>query len=269
MTAAFNDNMAKNEAYDELNAMQRNYGGPNEPANPVPYQWWPDEVGGLLKQRNQAADAWIIRGFLNQPYFGLVPVDGWIPIDTTLTYASATTMNSSADLTGTIPQYAKIRWKQGGGYKYAYLTSIAATLWTINGGSDYTVANTAITDVAWSAADNLAGFPETINYNAQWGGFSSISTKESSFRIQGRLLVLTIAVNGLSNNAYITGLSPITIPKAMRSICHVTDASSYSIGFVELSAGTAFTVYKNAPADGFNTTNAVKMLSRTTICCII
>jgi hypothetical protein len=45
-----------------------------------------------------------------------VDTSGWNPITATLTYASATTINTSVDLTGVIPLYAKFRYKQGGSY---------------------------------------------------------------------------------------------------------------------------------------------------------
>jgi hypothetical protein len=127
--------------------------------------------------------------------------DGWNPVNAALSYASATTMNINADLTLVIPKYAKVRWRQGGAYKYAYITDITATLWTINAGIDYSVADTPITDVAWSVANPAIGFPGYFNwlpeYIASGGMTGTIDTVVSStFSIIACYVYFDIHVTG-------------------------------------------------------------------------
>jgi hypothetical protein len=102
---------------------------------------------------------------------------GWNTLNAQLTYASATTISSSMNLTNTIPRCAKFRWKQGGNYKYAYVVNITSTTLTILAGSDYSVANTTITDAAWSVSDPAIGFPSKFNYVPTIvSGFGSITS---------------------------------------------------------------------------------------------
>jgi hypothetical protein len=264
MSKLFSNSMAINEACDELNAMQRNYGGPNEPVNPAPHQWWPDEASGLLKQCNQAATGWIVRGYLNQPYFGMTPIDGWMPIDTVLSYASATTMNSSADLTGTIPQYAKLRWKQGGDYKYAYLTNITSILWTINAGTNYSLTNAPVTDVAWSFGDHPVGFPYWINVDLAPDGFASLTTKSGKFRMNGREATFVFACSGTSKES---GFSiPIPIVNGVVGFdfpLRVTDSTAGTVwGMGEIPASVGYmTVYSSASGGGFTSTGTKGVLN--------
>lgn len=93
---------------------------------------------------------------------------GWMPAESTWTYASATTFTiAGVNRTSEYRKGGKIRWKQGGAYKYAYILSSAFstdTTVTITGGSDYTIANSAITDNYVSYEVSPLGFPDTFNY---------------------------------------------------------------------------------------------------------
>ena len=89
--------------------------------------------------------------------------DGWQDANETWTYASATTITVPSDATTKYQKGDKIRLKQGGAYKYFYIVTVAATLLTVTGGTDYTVANAAITDNYYSH-ENPIGFPDWFNY---------------------------------------------------------------------------------------------------------
>ena len=84
---------------------------------------------------------------------------GWNEVSDTWTYASASTITIPTDGTTIYQKWMKIRLKQGGGYKYYVATTVAATLITVLVNTSYTVANAAITDVAYSFIDNPYGFP--------------------------------------------------------------------------------------------------------------
>lgn len=261
MATQFSDSMSKNQAYDEWNAMQRNYGGPNEPANPVPHQWWPDETSGFLKQRNAANTEWINRGSLSLPNFGLTPIDGWNSVNATLSYASATTMNINTDLTGIIPQYAKIRWKQGGDFKFAYLTSITATLWTVNGGVDYSVANAAITDVAWSGNDYPTGFPLFIAYSYPVTGISGVATFTGRFRMNGnKVEVILDGFTGAATDSPVTVGLPIRCINGIDTPVRILNNGVGLWGMVEPNHNAA-TIYAGIEGAPFSTTGTNGVLT--------
>jgi hypothetical protein len=96
--------------------------------------------------------------------------EDWIEVRETWAYASATTITVPTDATTRYQKGDRIRLKQGGSYKYFYGTGIAATVLTVNGGSDFTVANSAITDIAYSRVPAPLGFPVSFNWNANLSG---------------------------------------------------------------------------------------------------
>lgn len=96
--------------------------------------------------------------------------DGWVDAskDETWVYASASTFTiASVDLTTKYAKGTKLRFKQGGGFKYATvaLSAFATnTTVTIIVNTDYTIANAAITDIAYSYVDRPQGFPTWFSY---------------------------------------------------------------------------------------------------------
>lgn len=84
--------------------------------------------------------------------------DGWISANETWTYASANTI--------TIPSGGASRYAKGDKIKltqttvkYFYVVAVADTLLTVTAGTDYTVANAAISANYYSRASNPIGFP--------------------------------------------------------------------------------------------------------------
>lgn len=105
-----------------------------------------------------------------------IPELGWTSAGETWVYASATTFTvAGVDVTEKYPVGTKIRWKQGGSYKYAYVVTRAFstnTTITIAAGSDYSIANSTITDNYFSYASVATGFPGAFNYNPAWSNFT-------------------------------------------------------------------------------------------------
>lgn len=93
--------------------------------------------------------------------------DGWIGANETLTYASATTFTCSSGLAAVLSIGDKIKLTQTTA-KYFYVTGISGTTITIFGGSDYTLANAAITSPYYSHEATPAGFPSTFNFTPVW-----------------------------------------------------------------------------------------------------
>ena len=75
---------------------------------------------------------------------------GWINPEITATYSSVTgqvgVITVPTDATTFFEVGDKIRFKQGGGYKYFYVTAVTSTSLSISGGGEYTLTNAAITD---------------------------------------------------------------------------------------------------------------------------
>lgn len=144
------------------------------------------------------------------------PNGGWSPpslFETTAwAYASATTITVPTDATTYYQVGDRVRFKQGGGYKYGVLVLVAATLLTIWGGTDYTVANAAITDYEISREVSPVGFPAQFNYTPTFTGFSVDPTNFiSRGRVDGNYMSLDFkaATSGTSNATTCTLTAPI------------------------------------------------------------
>jgi hypothetical protein len=172
MANPFTTGTGAESGIDLLNAhIQWHYG--TEPITTYPFLNWADTGNNLWKQRNEADNGWIIRGTLNQAYFGLaqsnlvIPIDGWIPFNTTCTYGSADDPTYTWTISGnysTIPIGTKIKYTQStGGTKFAILTkneySASNTTWTLYHGTDYDLVNESISSVYYSLEKCPTGFP--------------------------------------------------------------------------------------------------------------
>ena len=99
---------------------------------------------------------------------------GWLDFGVTATYGSATTITVPS---GAAAKYAvgdKIKLTQTT-VKYFYVTAVADTVLTVTGGTDYTVANAAITSPYYSKAASPVGFP---NHTATMLGYAERETDE-------------------------------------------------------------------------------------------
>lgn len=121
--------------------------------------------------------------------------NGWLPAAGTWTYASATTM--------TVPQADADRLNAGSRIKldqtttkYFYVTGVSGTTITVNGGTDYTLANAAITSPYFSNDASPKGFPQWFAFTPSWTnltvgtsgntyntGYFSMSGKTVSYRL--------------------------------------------------------------------------------------
>jgi len=93
---------------------------------------------------------------------------GWIKDKWVWYYGSATTiLIYGEDVTEIFPIGTKLRWTQGGGWKYAYVIGRAyasgVNTLTVTGGRDYSVAITAIEDNYFAYSALVPGFPDFFN----------------------------------------------------------------------------------------------------------
>lgn len=89
-------------------------------------------------------------------------LNGWQPISATLTYSSADghtfVASTSADLTGSIDVGMRFKLTQTT-TKFFIVTAISSTTITLYGGTDYTLANAAVTAPSFSNVKAPLGFP--------------------------------------------------------------------------------------------------------------
>jgi hypothetical protein len=206
----------------------------------------------------------------------MFPRDGWIPVYDTWTYASATTINVPTNATLLYQKGWGIRFKQGGAYKYAYIVTVAATLLTVTGGSDYTVANAAITDIAVCPNPGSAfGFPDWFTFAPTVGGFSANPTTTMyRFCVNGRTVIFPFrqGVAGTSNATTFTMTLPITPANPTNgqwfmSLIPVQDNSAFltSPGIAVVSGGSATMDLYKTIAFGAWTNSGTKSASGTAI----
>ncbi len=148
----------------------------------------------------------------------------WIADNRVFSYASATTVTTPGDITAQYGAGTKLRWKQTGdtNYRYGYLTAASYgapnTTLTLTGGSDYSVANAAITEWGFSYAALPPGFPAWHNYTVAWtclsGGNPAIGNGSlvGKFRLIGRTVEVLIDVNWGSTTTNGGGIYQWTLP---------------------------------------------------------
>lgn len=162
--------------------------------------------------------------------------NGWLPSSGTWTYASATTM--------TVPQADADRLSVGSRIKldqtttkYFYVTGVSGTTITVNGGTDYTLANAAITSPYFSNDASPKSFPQWFNYTPTHAGYSSAPTGGvNKFRLLGTTCEVLIAPTtaGTSNATSATATLPITAKTE-------TGYASIGVSGVAQNAGTLAT----------------------------
>ncbi len=137
---------------------------------------------------------------------------GWLTIGDTWTYASATTITVPTDATTRYSVGDKIRLVNTT-TKYFYIVGVAATTLTITGGSDYTLANAAISGIRLSKSATPLDFPRFMNYTPTLTGFSADPTNTvNRFVMDGKKVTAFIrqASTGTSNATTFTITLPIT-----------------------------------------------------------
>lgn len=95
----------------------------------------------------------------NDDYFNTSLEDGWVAVSDSWSYASSTTITVPSDATAKYQIGDFVRLKQGGGYKYFRLKTVASTLLTVETNTTYTVANSSITDIWFSRVRRPLGLP--------------------------------------------------------------------------------------------------------------
>lgn len=137
----------------------------------TPFTTIANAINGNLDNANMASGAAISGSKLADNSIDLEAKSsldtGWREVTDSWVYASATTITVPTDATTKYSVGDKIRLTQTT-VKYFYVTAVAATTLTITGGSDYTLANAAISDVSYSKAQSPLSFPKSFNWTPTW-----------------------------------------------------------------------------------------------------
>jgi len=134
-------------------------------------------------------------------------LDGWIYDTDTWTYVSATSFKvSGKDVRYKFPKGTKIKLVQDSTTKYFYVVATSYTsgntIVTVTGGSDYSLANEAISGQAYSYAAAPQGFPQRFNYSpATYTGWSALPDGLYYFIIIGHLCYVTVYMTAGTSNA--------------------------------------------------------------------
>jgi len=193
---------------------------------------------GTAADQNQGMDN---EDYLKSEHDLATPTDlnaGWRKAADTWVYVSATSFKiTGQDRTSIYQKGTRIRWKDGGSYKYAVVVlsafSTDSTV-TFTGGSDYSMANATITDNYYSYEASPQGYPDFFNFTPSFTGFSAAPTGVYRFSVIGHICFITAfdSADGTSNSTAKTFVLPIT-------------ASNNS-----LYIGVLIPVYRNSSADG-------------------
>lgn len=126
---------------------------------------------------------------------------GWAAVNETWAFATATTITVPTDATTRFQKGDRIRFTQTT-VKYFYVVAVTATVLTVTGGTDYTVANAAISLISMSRSILPFGFPSGFAYTptiTQGGTVTSFTTNTMRFVMNG--LVVHVFGRLVINNA--------------------------------------------------------------------
>lgn len=211
----------------------------------------------------QATDEFVVaRSGANNKIAGnrLVGVDGWVDDSAdTWTYVSATSFKiTGADRTALFTPGTRIKLTQTT-VKYfvvASSTFSSDTTVTITGGSDYSLANAAISANFHSYMANPQGYPGWFAYSASPAGFGSLTTNTARFCVIGRVVVVQFAFTGTSNATTLTFSLPITSGASnfVQGQYRVENNGAFPLPpglFVSPSGGTSVSCYLDNGGNAF------------------
>lgn len=171
----------------------------------------------------------------------------------TWTYASGSgggtaTFTVNGDKTATFSPGTRVKLTQSATVKYFVVASSAVaagtTTVTITAGSDYTLANSAISANFYSYASAPQGYPNAFNFAPVWAGFSvNPVAAQAVFSVLGRNVTVAIFLSayGTSNATSLTFSVPITAQVRGTGPCQVRNSgvNQTGPGILDLPAGSA------------------------------
>ncbi len=199
---------------------------------------------------------------------------GWVNPSETWVYASASTFTIlGVDRTSVYTKGTRLRFKQGGAYKYAVVVASAFstnTTVTIAVNTDYTIANASITDNYYSYMANPQGYPTWFNWTPTYGAlgsmtFGTVSTAYAKYKIDGSSLTFRINFSGTTGGSASNGIT-FTIPvNRLQTVsydhvgeCKATDSTNQWGNLQFDSTASTISVYKTSDANwGIGANNGI------------
>lgn len=200
-----------------------------------------------------------------QPFLG-----DWFEVLNPIEYVSADTLKFSDDDLDPRSFFTvgdKVRYKQGGDYKYAYIKKISATQWEVFSGTDYTLNNASVTDFAKGVTATPTGHPILFNFNPNILGLSATYTnlnpasfENAKFLMIGKLLKMKLDVTfgNLSGNSVLRATPPIPsdFTTYERQIMSCTDSTGFKAGLAKMGGPNIIEIYSSATLGSFNTSTS-------------
>lgn len=126
---------------------------------------------------------------------------------------------------------------------------------TVTGGSDYSLANAAITGLYYSYQAGPAGFPAWFAYASGAAGWSAFTTNYARFSVVGRLCYVVVRVVGTSDATTATVALPIACAAATLQAYYaptaVTNNGSDAAGASQITAASVLTFYTSIAGAAF------------------
>lgn len=196
-------------------------------------------------------------------------ITGWVAFNETLTYASGTSVTIVGDRTDVLSVGDKVKFTQTT-EKQFYVASVAAASGTttlgLAAGTNYTVANAAITTPYYSKAASPQGFLHWFGWTPTWSGFSTDPTGGTHlFAIVGRTAHVTGSgvTAGTSNGAGLTiNNLPVAAGQVQSAVAAVVENGSNQFGLITTTANSGtLTAFSNA-ADAAFTASGQKSIRK-------
>lgn len=194
----------------------------------------------------------------------LVSPDGWIAANESWTYNSVSGINGVINVpAGATNKYARgdrVRFKQGGGYKYFSVIAVAATTLTITGGTDYTLVNAGITDNYYSKSELPVGFPNYFNYTPTLTWTAGVNpagapTVLNRFKISGSWVVLNVFQYGFTAGTGVTQVQ-VSLPVASTgnqsgTFGYLQNSNTPNLSYCQCAASVAYVWCTSVNAERF------------------
>jgi len=180
---------------------------------------------------------------------------GWCDIDELWAYASASTITVPTGAASRFHVGDKLRLTQTT-VKYFYVVAVADTVLTVTGGSDYTVANAAISSIAYSRCERPFGFPDFFSYTPTIGNVMGSDIGYARFSIKGNLVSVEVQVKVNATNQVVTVTCPTAVSNNNHAAYgHVDGGSGWKTGLVTIiktGATINFQLYDGTNLNGIN-----------------
>ncbi|HCC67675.1 TPA: hypothetical protein DEP90_00440, partial [Patescibacteria group bacterium] len=112
---------------------------------------------------------------------------GWISVSDSWSYASTTTITVPSGAGSLYEKGDKIKFTNNSATKYFYVILVSDELLTVTGGNEYSVENSAISNILISHCESPTAFPDFFDWTPSHTGFSADPTVKARFKISGKM----------------------------------------------------------------------------------